>query len=124
MHIRIEYDLAVVTATIQFQHQTIILDQVLLDTGSAGTLLAVDKLLPLGLMLEPSDPIHRIRGVGGSEFVFTKQLEQFSVGELALSPFEVEVGALAYGFPLDGIVGLDFLCQVKGHIDLERLILW
>jgi hypothetical protein len=123
MNIRLENDLAFVTARLMFQGRQLTLDRVLLDTGSAGTLVAVDKLLSLGLQLESTDTIHRIRGVGGSEFVFTKRVDTLSVGKLALNNFEIEVGALQYGFPLDGVLGLDFLYQVKAHIDLERLLL-
>jgi hypothetical protein len=35
--------------------------------------------------------------------------------------FAIEVGAMDYGFSLDGIVGMDFLLQVGAVIDLSRL---
>jgi len=124
MHIRLENNLAFVTACLTVHGQQLILERLLLDTGSAGTLVAVDRILSLGLQLEPSDTIHRIRGVGGSEFVFTKHVDHIAVGELSLHNFEVEVGVLDYGFQLDGVLGLDFLCQVGAHIDLECLQLY
>ncbi len=124
MHIRLENDLAFVTACLLFNGQLLTLEQVVLDTGSAGTLISVDRLLAFGLQLEASDMIHRIRGVGGSEFVFTKSVDVISVGELSLHDFDVEVGPLDYGFQLDGILGLDFLRRVKAHIDLDRLLLY
>jgi hypothetical protein len=124
MRIRLKNELAFVTVCLLFKGQSLTLEQVVLDTGSAGTLISVEKLLSFGLQLEPSDMIHRIRGVGGSEFVFTKSVDRISVGELFLHNFEIEVGALDYGFQLDGVLGLDFLHQVKAHIDLERLILY
>jgi len=36
---------------------------------------------------------------------------------------EVEVGALDYGFTLQGILGLDFLLQAKAIINLDALTL-
>ena len=40
---------------------------------------------------------------------------------LSVDDFEIEVGAMDYGFDIDGIVGMDFLIQVGAVIDLERL---
>jgi hypothetical protein len=38
---------------------------------------------------------------------------------LRVSKFEIEIGAMDYGFEIDGIVGMDFLTQVGALIDLE-----
>jgi len=35
--------------------------------------------------------------------------------------FAIEVGAMDYGFAIDGIIGTDFLLQVGAVIDLSRL---
>ena len=68
-----------------------------------------------------NDPVHRIRGIGGSEFVFTKRLDQLAMGELHMLNFEVEIGAMSYGFEIDGIVEKDFLAGVAAVIDLGQL---
>ena len=65
--------------------------------------------------------VRRIRGIGGTEFIFTKRLDRLSLGELQVSDFEIEVGAMEYGLDLDGIVGLDFLLEVGASIDLAKL---
>ena len=38
-----------------------------------------------------------------------------------LKNFEIEIGAMDYGFVIDGIVGINFLHQVGACIDLARL---
>ena len=106
---------------LEFRGKQITVDRVLIDTGSGGTIFSTDKMLLIGLQIEPEDSIYRIRGVGGSEFVFAKRVEQLSLGELRVSNFDIEVGALAYGFELDGIVGVDFLRQTGAVIDFIRL---
>jgi hypothetical protein len=87
------------------------LGSVLVDTGSAGTVFSADRMGEVGLRYDPADRVHRIRGVGGVEFVFTKQLESLAIGSLVASDFEVEIGALDYGLPIEGIVGTDFLVR-------------
>jgi hypothetical protein len=121
MNIQVRDGLPYVTVTLLYGGQQLDLTNVLLDTGSAGTLLATDQVLAVGLQYEANDPVQRIRGIGGAEFVFVKRIDRLSVGELQVSNFEIEVGAMDYGFGIDGIIGTDFLLQVGAVIDLSRL---
>ncbi|KAA3660910.1 MAG: hypothetical protein DWQ04_18065 [Chloroflexi bacterium] len=101
-------------------NQIITIPNVLIDTGSAGTVFNTDLVSQIGLVLETNDIIRRIRGVGGSEFVFTKIVDQISLGDLQVEKFEIEVGAMAYGFEIGGIIGMDFLTSVGAIIDLNK----
>ena len=121
MKIRIQDGLPYVTAVLTYQGQELMLENVIIDTGSAGTIFASDRVSSMGLLPEPHDPIRRIRGVGGTEFVFTKRIDTLMVGELQVDSFEIEVGAMAYGYDLEGIVGMDFLTRARAVIDLGRL---
>jgi len=78
-------------------------------------------VLAIGLQYEADDPVHRIRGIGGAEFVFSKRVDSLSLGTLQVNDFDIEVGAMDYGIEIDGIVGLDFLMQVSAVIDLSQL---
>ncbi len=121
MKIRIEEGLPFVTVILVFQEQQIQLDQVILDTGSAGTIFKLGKLKSFGIRQEVTDAVHRISGVGGSEFVFMKRIDRIILGNIAVNDFEVEIGTMEYGFPIDGILGLDFLAVVGVVIDLKQL---
>ncbi len=121
MRIRLEHGLAYVEALLSFRARSLHLVDIILDTGSAGTIFSADRLLEIGIAPEPLDALRRIRGVGGTEFVFTKRLDLLAIGELEISDFEVEVGAMDYGFPADGILGLDFLVRAGALIDLREL---
>ena len=121
MNIQVRDGLPDVTVTLLYRGQQLDLANVLLDTGSAGTLFAADQVLAVGLQYEADDPVERIQGIGGAEFVFVKRIDRLSVGELQVSDFAIEVGAMDYGFAIDGIIGTDFLLQVGAVIDLSRL---
>ena len=121
MKVRLQDGLPFITIAVTYQNQTVELREVLLDTGSGGTVLSVDRLLDIGVHMEPQDTIHRVYGVGGSEFVFSKRVSHLSAGDLTVQDFEIQIGAMAYGFQLDGIVGLDFLLAVGAIIDLDQL---
>jgi Aspartyl protease len=85
--VRLEEGLPFITVAVTHQGQTTELPQVLLDTGSGGTVLSVDRLLDIGVRMEPQDTIHRVYGVGGSEFVFSKRVSRLSAGDLAVRDF-------------------------------------
>jgi predicted aspartyl protease len=121
MKIRLQDGLPYVTVTLDHRGQQLLLDNVLLDTGSAGTIFSADKVAALGVQYEPEDMVHRIRGVGGTEFVFTKRVDRIRLGDLVVKSFEVEIGAMDYGYDIEGIVGVDFLIQVGAVIDLANL---
>lgn len=121
MKLRLQDGLPYATATISYGGQSIDFHNVLIDTGSAGTIFSTDNVLALGLTYAPDDPVHRIRGVGGAEFVFTKRVDRLGIGDLQVDRFEIEIGAMEYGFDLDGIVGMDFLTSVGAVLDLAQM---
>lgn len=122
MKIEIRKGLPYVTAAVVYRDRQILLDHILLDTGSAGSLFSADKMSDIGLHLEPYDTIRRIRGVGGTEFVFVKQVDSLSLDkQLQVKNFDIEVGSMDYGNEIDGILGMDFMLQMSVSIDLANL---
>lgn len=121
MKIGLQDGLPFVTASIVYRGRSLEIENVLVDTGSLGTVFSIDTVVTIGLEPEYQDTVHRIRGVGGAEFVFTKRLDRLSLGELQITDFEVEIGAMNYGFEIQGIIGMDFLIQIGAIIDLARL---
>jgi len=100
------------------------MENVLVDTGSAGTIFKTDVLEEIGIIQEPNDPLEVIRGVGGSEFVFIKLIEEIEIDGLKVSDFQVEVGAMDYGIEMEGIIGLDILMKLGVKIDLRQLTIY
>jgi predicted aspartyl protease len=124
MKIRLQEGLPYVSAKLVYRGEQLFLDDVLLDTGSAGTILSAEKTQGVGLHYEPNDLVHRIRGVGGAEFVFGKQVDVLTVGDLEVHDLQVEIGAMDYGLNLDGIIGVDFLVRADAVINLAQLELY
>lgn len=121
MRISLIDGLPFVDALVEYNDSARILTNVLIDTGSAGSILAADLVAEIGVTYSPEDEVHRIRGVGGVEFVFAKAVDRLAVGELVVKDFVVEVGAMDYGFPINGILGMDFLIAVGAVVDLGAM---
>jgi predicted aspartyl protease len=116
-------DLPFTELTVYYNKQSIRLPQVLIDTGSSSTILKLDVVEEIGLTVELDDVLGTISGVGGSEFVFFKTVDAIEVSGFRIENFQVDIGTMNYGINIDGIVGMDFLLQAKGIIDLNELIL-
>jgi Aspartyl protease len=123
LKLRLENKLLFCTAEVRHQGQSLLLEHILLDTGSATTVIRVDHALELGLAFESSHSIRRMFGVGGTELVYRHHLDLIQVDDLLRASALVDVGDLQYGFELDGILGLDFLIANWAVIDLESMTL-
>jgi predicted aspartyl protease len=121
MKIRLEGGLPFVTVSLTYRETELTLDGVLLDTGSGASVFAADEVARLGLVPEPTDVLRRVVGVGGAEFVFSKRVEKLTLGDLSAENFEIQVGAMDYGFPIQGLLGMDFLLRSAAIINLGRL---
>ncbi|MCT8138472.1 retropepsin-like domain-containing protein [Anaerobacillus sp. CMMVII] len=114
-------DLPFIEATVTFRGQSLKSENVLINTGSAGTIFNVNKLEEIGIKPEANDVTQTIQGVGGLEFVYTKNIDEISINdEIAIQNFHVELGAMDYGLEIDGIIGFDFMKEVGLIIDLKQ----
>lgn len=123
MRLTLRDNLIFVTVRVTIRGQDVEIADVVLDTGSASTLLAADCLAAIGVAPSPEDVLYTVRGVGGTEVVFARKVECLQVGTKSMQHFEVEIGGMDYGFALKGILGMDFLLQTGAVIDLNTLTL-
>jgi len=123
MQLELVDDLPFATVAVAYQNKTVAINNVLIDTGSATTVLATDRVAQIGLVPAADDILYTIRGVGGAEVVFARQVDYLQLGQRQLADFEVEVGGMDYGFEINGILGMDFLTRARAIIDLGKLII-
>jgi predicted aspartyl protease len=123
MRLTLRDDLPFVQVTVIYRDAELEISDVLIDTGSATTILAADQVARIDIMPEPSDILYTIRGVGGIETVFTRRIGRLRIGQREVTDFEVEVGGMDYGFEIQGILGMDFLLQAGAIINLRDLSL-
>ena len=116
-------NLAFVTATLTYRGATVDVPDVLVDTGSASTVINADLAADAGVFLGQTDRLRMLRGVGGREFVFVRAVDRLAIGDRGLDHFEVEIGEMDYGFEIGGILGMDFLRAAGAVIDLGKLTL-
>ncbi|HJS17729.1 MAG TPA: retropepsin-like aspartic protease [Anaerolineales bacterium] len=121
MRLRLRDNLPFIEITVVHQRKKIRIPTILVDTGSGGTILSADELSKIDIVPQPEDTLHTIFGVGASEVVFTRTVDELKVGTFSVKQFEVEVGGMDYGFDIQGILGMDFLTSAGARIDLDKL---
>ena len=117
------YDLPFTSVSIDYRGSTIEIPQVLVDTGSASTVISADLVDSIGIFPLPDDRIVTIRGVGGHEVVFRRRVDCLQVGQKELTNFELDIGGMDYGFEINGILGMDFLTESRAIINLHTMSL-
>ena len=121
MRLQLRDNLPFVSITVNHQGKKVKINNVLVDTGSGGTILAADVLSKIGIVPQSDDTLHTIFGIGGSEVVFTRKIDGLKTGDFTIKQFEIEIGGMDYGFNIQGILGMDFLISAGAKIDLAKL---
>lgn len=123
MQISLRNKLPFVTITVEHGGVVKEIPNVLIDTGSASSVIATDAAVDVGIVVSPSDRLYRLRGIGGHEAVFRRKVDRYQVGDRAVEQFAVEIGGMDYGFDINGIVGMNFLREVGAVLNLHDLTL-
>ena len=122
MKLRLERGLLYISITLTHQGKTLSLDRMVVDTGSAGTIFAVESMEPLDFQPLGESTLHEVFGIGGSELVYRMPLDAVTLDDtMSAVNFPIEVGAMDYGLDINGIIGTDFLMQVGAVIDLAKM---
>ncbi len=121
MQLLLENNIPFVSVAISNAGKKIEIPNILVDTGSASTVIAADWLTTIGISPSAEDILYTIRGVGGVEIVFTRKVDLMEIGSRQIEKFEVEVGGMDYGFEINGILGMDFLINAGAIINLRSM---
>jgi hypothetical protein len=77
--------------------------------------------VPVESINEANDYTCALRVIGSSEVVFFKTINSVKIEDIRLDHFEIEVGEMNYGFPIDGILGFDFIQLAGIVIDTKKM---
>ena len=67
MQLTLRYNLPFTVVKVSYQGTSIDVSDVLIDTGSASTILAADIVAAMNILPLPQDTLRTIRGIGGRE---------------------------------------------------------
>ncbi len=121
MKITIDQGLPFLSIEVSYEDKKLEIPRVLLDTGSASTIVSADVLTEINLVPQPDDALQTVIGIGGTEVVFTRTIDFLEVDRYKANDFLIEVGGMDYDFDINGILGMDFLLIAEVLIDLSKM---
>ena len=121
MRLTLRSELPFVELCVVYAGRRVLISNALVDTGAASTVVSADFVSQIGVVLEPTDPLRTLRGVGGREYVFVRRRDRVALDDRGVDGFDVEVGDMDYGFDINAIIGMDFLRATGAVIDLRAL---
>ncbi len=107
-----------------FRGKSIVIDNIVVDTGAAETIISPDVVEEIDIFAELDDYVHSFYGVGGSlHNFFSKQVEEINLGSVSLSKVKLDFGVIDPRGNINGLLGLDILMSLNAVIDLKQLTL-
>lgn len=105
-----------------FRGNSLVIDNIVIDTGAAETIISPDVVEEIGIFAELEDYVHSFYGVGGSlHNFFSKQIDGITLGGIKLNKTKLDFGVVDPQGQINGLLGLDILMRLKAVIDLEKL---
>lgn len=106
--------------TITHRGKCVTIDNMIVDTGAAESLLSKDSVETLFEQFEPDDIIHWVRGIGGREPAVQRRIDCVHFDTFRTENFRLDLMDLSEYEGMNGLIGLDILLAGNFIIDLKR----
>ncbi len=123
MNIELINGLPIVSFPLIYNNQTILLNNVLLDTGCSTTIFDTDVVDQIGLEIDfINGRSVRMFGVGGqSELCYQQEVSNLSIDNLSLQKFNIQLGITKDSYGFEAILGIDIMLYFGFKIDFVNL---
>lgn len=124
MNMKFQDGLLFTSIQISFRGSTKVIENVVIDTGAAETIISPDAVEDIGIFAELEDSVNSFYGVGGSlHNFFSKNVEKIKLGDVSLEEIKMDFGVIDPKGYINGLLGLDLLMKLGAVIDLKKLLL-
>ncbi|HCS75301.1 MAG TPA: aspartyl protease [Clostridiales bacterium] len=122
MDIEFRNGLLFTSLEITFQGMTKMIDNIVIDTGAAETLISPDIVEEIGIVAALTDRISSFYGVGGSlHNFFSKEVDRICLGSIDIINAKLDFSVIDPAGDINGLLGLDLLMEMGAVIDLKKL---
>lgn len=110
--------------SITHYEKSIIIPNVIIDTGASETILSIDAVDGLFSQYEPEDQIRFMSGIGGREASVRRKIHKIEFNSFRLAHYPIDFGRIGEDTRINGLIGLDILIPGKFIVDLNQLQLY
>jgi len=107
---------------ISFRGISKVINNIVIDTGAAESLISPDIVEDIGIIAEHSDIVNSFYGVGGSlHNFFSKKIGEVVIGDVNIGETKMDFGVIDPRGRINGLLGLDLLMKIGAIIDLKEM---
>lgn len=124
MRITFSEGLLFTSVKVFYQGKKTTVENVVIDTGAARTVISPDAVADIGIKYGLGDRIVGAYGIGGQQYAFEKRVEGVRFGSFSVGPRNLDFGLIDQEGKINGLLGLDLLMEVGVVIDLKNLVFY
>lgn len=121
MKLRYEHGLLFTDIRIEYNGKIVKVNDVVVDTGAAHTIIDPDVVHEAGIKAEAGDKFITMYGVGGEHYAYRKNVDCIEIGDGKLNDVSLDFGIIDEEGTINGLLGLDVLMRLGIKINLDRL---
>ncbi|WP_252231129.1 retropepsin-like aspartic protease [Clostridium sp. ZBS15] len=121
MKLRYEYGLLFTDIKIEYNGKIVKVNDVVVDTGAAHTIIDPDVVHEAGIKAEGGDKFITMYGVGGEHYAYRKNIDCIEIGDGKLNDVSLDFGIIDEDGIINGLLGLDVLMKLGIKINLDKL---
>lgn len=121
MEIQFKHGLLYTSLEIIYKNKREIIDNIVIDTGAAHTIICPDAVSELGISASIEDEFITMYGIGGDQYAYRKLIDGILLGTCVIDEVKVDFGMIDEEGNINGLLGLDLLMRAHATIDLENL---
>ena len=97
-----------------------VIDNMVIDTGCARTLIVSEVVEEINIRVEPDDELIVCQGIGGTEVSYVKHIDLIKLENIEFKNKDIDFSNIDYE-GINGLIGLDLLIEAGIIIDLDKL---
>jgi len=119
--LQIRNGLPVVSLILDYRGRNVTVDNIILDTGAAESLIDWEAVRVLQIETDDDDIIVPMAGIGGRDYALRKQINGLQFGSYCVRSPYIDFGNMDEHPGINGLLGFDILSDGQFVIDLESM---
>lgn len=122
MKLEYRHNLLFTSLEITFRGKCKIIENIVVDTGAAESIISPDAVEDIGIVAEAEDSVdHFYAAGGGLNTFYSKKIDALQIGDAKLQSLKMDFGVIDPKGAINGLLGLDILMELGTVIDLGQL---
>lgn len=113
------------SVTLRHEGKSVIVDDVIIDTGAFHTIIAADYLEDMDVGFSDDDELVKASGYGGTVcYSVRKKIDSIECGNISIKNIKLDFGEIDPNERVNGLIGLDYLRVAGIILDLVDLTMY